>query len=89
MSLKAIRDTIIIRIEYEKETKGGIVIPDGAKQYHGSFTGRVISVGPEYKYDVKVGDLVGFRRHEGHRLRYKGRDFLSLRSKWVECKKEN
>lgn len=83
MSLRAVRNTIIVRVRYAEKSEGGIVIPDKAKQYNGSFVGDVHSVGPEYKYDVKVGDCVHFVRHEGHRIRWQGKAYLSLRAKWV------
>ena len=81
--LKAVRDTIIIFTEYSTQSKGGIYIPEVAKQYHGSFMGRVVDVGPEYPYDVKPGDRIAYVRHEGHVILHKGNKYLSLRAKWV------
>lgn len=83
MSLRAVRDTVIVKTEYAEQSKGGIVIPETAKQYSGSFVGRVVAVGPEYKNDVKPGDSVFWRRHEGHIVLYRGTKYLSLRAKWV------
>ncbi len=83
MKLRAVRDTVIVRVIYAERSKGGIVIPETAKQYSGSFVGDVVSVGPGYKYDVKPGDRVVYRRHEGFKIRANGKDYLSLRSKWV------
>jgi len=82
MSLRAVRDTIIVRVIYDERSRG-IVIPDKAKQYGAAFTGDVISVGVEYKYDVKPGDRIYFRRYEGFKILHKGIAYLCLRAKWV------
>lgn len=86
--LKAVRDTIIVSIEYSDQSKGGIVIPETAKQYSGSFVGIVHSVGPDYKYDVKPGDKVYIRRHEGFKILHKGTTYFSMRSRWVVGKQK-
>ena len=83
--IKAVRDTVIVRVIYAEKT-GLIEIPDQAKQYSGNFCGRVISVGPDYKYDLKAGDKVYFRRHEGHKVIIDDITYLSLRSKWCIAK---
>ena len=85
MTLKAVRDTVIVKIEYATKI-GNIVVPDGAKQYHGDFTGIVVSVGPDYPYELKEGDRLYFTRHEGHKIRSKGEWYLSLREKWCLAK---
>ena len=88
MALRAVRDCIIVRIFYDEKSKGGIVIPDTAKQYHGSFVGVVVAIGPDYPYDLKVEDKVYYRRHEGYKIRYKESDYMSLQSKWVVGKQK-
>ena len=90
MSLRAVKDYIIVQIEYSEKSKGGIVIPDKAKQYSGSFVGKIISIGPEcsYKDELKIGDFVAYRRHEGFLVRYKGENLWSLKSNWVVAKIE-
>lgn len=85
MALKAVRNCVIVKLLYDEKI-GSIVVPETAKQYSGSFTGKVVAIGPEYRYDLKVGDKVYFRRHEGHRIRYRGENYLSLRSRWVFAK---
>lgn len=85
--IKAVRDTIIVELEYADKISG-IVVPDSAKQYHGDFKGKVVAVGPDYPYnDIKPGDYVFFNRHEGHRIYIKDKMYLSLRNKWVQAKK--
>ena len=82
MKLEAVRNTVIVKIEYEEKI-GSIIIPDNAKQYSGDFKGRVISVGPDYKYDVKKGDRVYFYRHEGHKVIKDDETYMSLRARWL------
>ena len=88
MSLKSVRDCIIVKLEYDEKTAGGIFIPEVAKQYHGSFVACVIDVGPEYKYDVKPGDRVHIRRNEGHKILHKGETYYSMRARWVVAREK-
>jgi len=85
--IKAVRDTIIVSVEYAEKI-GSVIVPDQAKQYHGSFTGKVIAIGQEYPYqdELKVGDTIWFRRHEGHKVIVGDKTYLSLRNKWVVAK---
>lgn len=82
MRLEAVRDTVLVKIEYAEKI-GSIIIPDKAKQYSGDFKGIVKSVGPDYKYDVKEGDRVYFYRHEGHKVIVNEETFMSLRARWL------
>jgi len=85
MKLQALKDTVIIKVHYKEKTTGGLFIPEGAAQaYNSDFYGEVISVGPKYKYDIKPGDKVIFRRHEGKPLTIDRVKYLILKSKWVE-----
>ncbi len=87
MFLKAVRDCIIVRLEYAEHMRG-LIVPEKAKQYSGNMWGIVVAVGPECKDDLKPGDSVAYRRHEGFLVRYKGEDLWSLQSKWVVAKIE-
>ena len=85
--LKALRNSIIVKPEYE-ETRGKIIIPKSAlefRQYHGSVVGIVISVGPESKFrnELKPGDKVYWRRHEGFRIVYDRQVYFKVRDKWI------
>ncbi len=81
----ATKDMVIVNVHYE-ETVGAIIIPEykGIRQYHAGFCGEVIALGPKYPYDVKKGDRVYFRRHEGKGFTYKDEDYMSLRERWVD-----
>lgn len=85
MKLKAVRDTILVKIIYADKMRG-IVVPERVKQYSGNMWGEVVSVGPDYKYDVKRGDKVYYRRHEGFKIIVGQEEFISLRNKWVVAK---
>lgn len=85
--IQAVRDQIIVKTVYDEKV-GSIFIPDkkGAKEYHSGFYGLVISVGPKYPYDVKPGDKIYYRRHEGKNIYYEGEWYKALKSRWVEGK---
>ena len=82
--IKAVRDMVIVECVYE-EKKNTLYIPDNAKQYHGDFYGVVIAIGPDYKHDLKVGQKVMFRRHEGTKVIIDNKEYLALKEKWVEA----
>lgn len=73
MKLRPLGDRVIVKlIEEEERTKGGIVLPDTAKERPQQ--GEVIAVGPgkwdkdrekRLSLDVKVGDKVIFRQYAG------------------------
>lgn len=86
--LKAIRDEIIVRVNYV-EKKSLIYIPETAvkhKQYDDEVSGVVVSVGQDAqacKDDVQVDSIVVWRRHEGKKIMYKGVEYRSIREKWL------
>ena len=72
MKVKPLNDRVlVIRIEDEQKTKGGIIIPDTAKEKPQK--GRVVAVGPGKRgedgkrlpLDVKAGDHVIFSKYAG------------------------
>ena len=86
--LQALDDNIIVKIIYEKQ-RGNLIIPDSAniyKKYNGKVFGLVESVGPRYPYDIKPGQIVSFRRHEGKVIKFEGEIYLKLREEWVDAK---
>ena len=83
--LKAIKDWVIVRQEYAKES-GGVIIPDTARkfqQYDGSIRYIVIAVGPDYPYRLKKGDRVEIVRHEGRKFIYDGEEYYKMKAKWI------
>lgn len=82
--IQACGDTIIAMPIYEEKI-GLIYISDKAQQ---AKKARVISVGPEHPYDVKVGDVIRFQGNEGIEIEHDGIKFKSLAAKWVIAKEE-
>ncbi len=86
MKIKPLYDRVIIkRIEEEEKTKGGIVIPDTAKEK--PIQGEVIAVGEGKRLDdgslrplqVKVGDKVLFGKYAGTEIQIEGEERLIMR----------
>ncbi len=86
MQFRPLHDRVVVRrIEAEEKTKGGIIIPDTAKEKPQE--GEVIAVGPgardedgEYiKMDVKAGDRILFGKWSGTEVRLEGEDLLIMK----------
>jgi len=86
VNLKPLADRIIVRvIEAEEKTKGGIVLPDTAKErpQEGEVlavgSGRRLDDGTVVKPQVKVGDKVLFAKYGGTEVKLDGTEYLILR----------
>jgi chaperonin GroES len=87
--IKPLHDRIIVkRVEEEEKTKGGIIIPDTAKEKPQQ--GKVVSVGNGRKedgkvipLDVKAGDKILFGKYSGTEIKLDGEDHLILREEDV------
>jgi chaperonin GroES len=86
MSFRPLGDRVLVkRVEEEAKTKGGIIIPDTAKEKPQE--GEVISVGPgarnekgeQVALDVKAGDRVLFGKWGGTEVKIDGDDLLILK----------
>jgi len=86
MKLKPLGDRVLVkRLEQEEVTKGGIIIPDSAKEK--PMKGEVIAVGPgkigddgkHLKMHVDKGDLVLFNKYAGTEIKVDDEDFLVMR----------
>lgn len=86
MKVKPLNDRVLVkRIEEVQVTKGGIVIPDTAKEK--PIEGRVVAVGPGKMSDqgqrmalqVKEGDKVLFGKYAGMEIKVEGEDHLMMR----------
>jgi chaperonin GroES len=86
MGIRPLQDRVIVkRIKEEEKTKGGIIIPDSAKEK--PIEGKIIAVGNgKYsdkgdlrKLDVKVGDTVLFGKYSGTEVKIDGEEHLILR----------
>ena len=86
MKIRPLHDRIIVRrVEEEEKTKGGIIIPDSAKEK--PMEGEVIAVGKGkkaddgkvIKMDVKAGDRVLFSKYAGTEVKINGEENLIMR----------
>lgn len=88
MKVKPLNNRVlVIRIEDEHMTKGGIIIPDTAKEK--PQTGRVIAVGPgkmgengkRIPIDMKVGDHILFSKYAGTEIKIDDIEHLFMKEK--------
>jgi chaperonin GroES len=86
MKIRPLHDRIIVkRLEEEEKTKGGIIIPDTAKEK--PMEGKVIAVGKGkvledgkiQPLDVKAGDRVLFGKYSGTEVKIEGEEHLIMR----------
>ena len=86
MKIRPLQDRLIVkRIAEEEKTKGGIIIPDTAKEkpIEGEViavgNGKVTEKGEVRPLDVKVGDRVLFGKYAGTEVKVEGDEVLILR----------
>jgi chaperonin GroES len=86
MSFRPLHDRVLVRrIEAEEKTRGGIIIPDTAKEK--PMEGEVISVGPGARndagelvpLDVKAGDKILFGKWSGTEVKLNGEELLIMK----------
>ncbi len=86
MKFRPLHDRVVVRrIESEEKTKGGIIIPDTAKEKPQE--GEIIAVGPGARdeagrinaLDVKAGDRVLFGKWSGTEVKIDGQDLLIMK----------
>ncbi|MBM4333332.1 MAG: co-chaperone GroES [Deltaproteobacteria bacterium] len=86
MKIRPLQDRIIVkRVEEEEKTKGGIIIPETAKEkpMEGKIIavgkGKVLEDGKIQPLDVKVGDRVLFGKYSGTEVKIDGEEHLIMR----------
>ncbi|MEW6145517.1 MAG: co-chaperone GroES [Thermodesulfobacteriota bacterium] len=86
MKVRPLHDKVLIeRLDTEETTKGGIIIPDTAKEkpQEGKVvavgTGRILEDGTKKPLDIKKGDKVLFSKYGGIDISIDGEDYLILR----------
>ncbi len=86
IKIRPLQDRVIVqRVEEEKTTKGGIVIPDSATEKPSR--GKVLALGPGKfldngdvrAIDLKVGDVVLFGKYAGTEVKVEGDDLVVMR----------
>ena len=86
MKIKPLHDRVIVkRIEEEEKTKGGIIIPDSAKEKpaEGKIVavgnGKILEDGTRQPLEVKAGDRVLFGKYAGTEIKIDGEEHLIMR----------
>jgi chaperonin GroES len=86
MNLRPLQDRILVqRVEEEQTTKGGIIIPDTAKEKPAE--GKVVAVGngkvgddgKRVPLEIKKGDRVLFGKYSGTEVKIDGEEYLIMR----------
>ena len=86
MVFRPLHDRVVVkRLEGEEKTKGGIIIPDSAKEKPQE--GKIVAVGPGARdeagklvpLDVKAGDRVLFGKWSGTEVKVDGEDLLIMK----------
>jgi len=86
MKVRPLHDRLVVRrIEEKEQVKGGIIIPDSAKEkpQEGEVVavgnGKVLDDGKRQALDVKVGDKILFGKYSGTDIKIDGEEMLILR----------
>lgn len=86
MKFRPLHDRVVVkRVAEEEKTKGGIIIPDTAKEK--PMEGEVVAVGPGARdekgalvaLDVKAGDRILFGKWSGTEIKLEGTDYVVLK----------
>jgi len=90
MKLRPLQDRILVqRVKEEEKTKGGIIIPDTAKEKPAE--GKIVSVGKgkldengkRIAPEVKKGDRILFGKYSGTEVKVEGQEYLIMREEDV------
>ena len=86
MKIRPLQDRILVkRLEETAKTKGGIIIPDTAKEkpQEGEVVavgnGRVLEDGSQRALDLKIGDKILFGKYAGTDVKIEDEDYLIMR----------
>ncbi len=86
MNIRPLHDRVVVeRLDEERKSAGGIVIPDNAaeKPDQGEIiavgNGKILEDGTQRPLDVKVGDRVLFGKYTGQAVKVEGTEYLVMR----------
>jgi chaperonin GroES len=86
MKVRPLQDRILVkRVAEEEKTKGGIIIPDSAKEKPqqgkviAAGNGKVNDEGKRVPLDVKAGDLILFGKYTSQEIKLEGEEYLIMR----------
>ena len=92
MNLKPLGDRLVVKvINQEEKTRGGIVLPDTAKEkpQEGEVvavgTGKVLENGQKLPLEVKVGDRIIFSKYAGTEVKLDGDEYIIFSERDVLC----
>ncbi|MBI2339285.1 MAG: co-chaperone GroES [Deltaproteobacteria bacterium] len=92
LKLRPLHDRLLVkRLSEEEKTKGGIIIPDTAKekpqegQVIAVGNGKILEDGKKVPLDVKVGDKILFSKYSGNEVKVEGEEYLILREDDVQA----
>jgi len=86
MKVRPLQDRVLVRrVAEEEKTKGGIIIPDSAKEkpqqgkVYAVGAGKVKEDGTRQPLDVKDGDTILFGKYSGQEIKIDGEEYLIMR----------
>jgi chaperonin GroES len=86
LKIKPLQDRILVkRLNSEEKTKGGIIIPDTAKEkpQEGEVmavgNGKILDNGTKVTVDLKVGDKILFSKYAGTEVKIEGDEYVIMR----------
>ncbi|MSO19562.1 MAG: co-chaperone GroES [Acidobacteria bacterium] len=86
IKIRPLQDRVVVRrLEEKEQIKGGIVIPDSAKEkpQEGEVLavgdGKILNTGTRVAMDVKVGDRILFGKYSGSEIKLDGEELLIMR----------
>jgi len=90
MNIRPLHDRLIVkRLQEEEKTKGGIIIPDNAKEkpQEGEViavgSGKVLEDGKRAALEIKKGDRILFGKYSGSEIKVDGTEYLMMREEDV------
>lgn len=92
LKIRPLYDRLIVkRLSEEEKTKGGIIIPDTAKEKPQEAeviavgNGKILEGGKKVPLEVKVGDKVLFSKYSGTEIKLEGIEYLILREEDIQA----
>ena len=66
-------DYVLVKRIIEKETAGGIIIPETTAKKHSSHRGKILAIGPSCEANIDIGDTVIFGQYAGSWINVEGK----------------
>lgn len=92
LKIRPLHDRLIVkRLDEEQTTKGGIIIPDTAKEkpQEGEVlavgNGKILENGNTVPLEVKIGDRVLFSKYSGNEIKVEGDEYLIMREDDIQA----